>query len=317
MKPKYLVLADGTVFEGAAFGADTESVGELVFTTGMGGYIETLTDPSYAGQIVMQTFPQIGNYGIIPEDFEGKTDVLGYVVREFCEYPSNFRCSMTLDQWLKLQGIPGIYGVDTRAVTRLIREKGVMNAKICDSIPEDYSHIVSYRVADAVSRVTCRAEYTAEAENASKKAVLIDYGCKKNIINELTRRGCSVTVVPAGTSAEEILAKAPDGVMLSNGPGVPMVELATKVMTGTPVRELGYGTGLYKTPPYVAVKVPVFSFEKLTDANSYLGPEMKSTGEVLGIGRTMHEALFKGLVSVGICPRALCSLIYNSDLIIS
>ena len=304
MKPKYLVLADGTVFEGAAFGADAESVGELVFTTGMGGYIETLTDPSYAGQIVMQTFPQIGNYGIIPEDFEGKTAVLGYVVREFCRHPSNFRCSMNLDEWLKLEGIPGIWGIDTRAVTRLIREKGVMNAKLCDSIPEDYSHIVSYRVTDAVSRVTCRAEYTAEAENASKKAVLIDYGCKKNIINELTRRGCTVTVVPAGTSAEEILAKAPDGVMLSNGPGVPMVELATKVMTGTPVRELGYGMGLYKTPPYVAVKVPVFSFEKLTDANSYLGPEMKSTGEVLGIGRTMHEALFKGLVSAGIEPKA-------------
>ena len=221
MKPKYLVLADGTVFEGSAFGADTESVGELVFTTGMGGYIETLTDPSYAGQIVMQTFPQIGNYGIIPEDFEGKTAVLGYVVREFCRHPSNFRCSMNLDEWLKLEGIPGIWGIDTRAVTRLIREKGVMNAKLCDSIPEDYSHIVSYRVTDAVSRVTCRAEYTAEAENASKKAVLIDYGCKKNIINELTRRDCTVTVVPAGTSAEEILAKAPDGVMLSNGPGDP------------------------------------------------------------------------------------------------
>lgn len=221
MKPRYLVLSDGTVFEGEAFGADAKTVGELVFTTGMGGYIETLTDPSYAGQIVMQTFPQIGNYGIIPEDFEGESAVLGYVVREFCEHPSNFRCRLNLDQWMKSEGIPGICGVDTRAVTRIIREKGVMNAMLCDAVPKDLSDIAAYRVQDAVRRVTCKAEYTAEAENSSKTVVLIDYGCKKNIINELMCRGCNVTVVPADTSAEDILARNPDGVMLSNGPGDP------------------------------------------------------------------------------------------------
>ena len=134
---RYLVLENGEVFAGLALGAPCDTVGELVFTTGMNGYIETLTDPSYCGQIVLQTFPLIGNYGIIPADFEGKCCVRGYVVREACSTPSNFRCAQTLDAFLKENHIPGITGIDTRAVTRILREAGTMNAAICDTVPDD------------------------------------------------------------------------------------------------------------------------------------------------------------------------------------
>ena len=140
MKKGYLVLQDGQVFEGVRFGAEADTVGELVFTTGMCGYIETLTDPSYAGQIVMQTYPLIGNYGIIREDFEGACCVKGYVVREWCASPSNFRTDCDLDTFLKEQGVPGLYGVDTRELTRIIREHGVMNACICDEVPAGEPH---------------------------------------------------------------------------------------------------------------------------------------------------------------------------------
>ena len=146
MKKGYLILQDGQVFEGVRFGAETDTVGELVFTTGMCGYVETLTDPSYAGQIVMQTYPLIGNYGIIREDFEGACCVKGYVVREYCDTPSNFRTDCDLDTYLKEQGVPGLCGVDTRELTRIIREHGVMNAAICDEIPADLTPIETYAV---------------------------------------------------------------------------------------------------------------------------------------------------------------------------
>ena len=222
MKKGYLVLQDGQVFEGVRFGADTATVGELVFTTGMCGYIETLTDPSYAGQIVMQTYPLIGNYGIIREDFEGACCVKGYVVREWCEVPSNFRKDCDLDTYLKEQGVPGLYGVDTRQLTRIIREHGVMNATICDEVPADLTAVTTYAVTGVVEAVTCRepAVYPAEGEEAFKVS-LIDYGAKRNIVRELQKRGCTVTVLPATTSAENILATNPNGVMLSNGPGDP------------------------------------------------------------------------------------------------
>ena len=142
MEKGYLVLQDGQVFEGLRFGAGGDTVGELVFTTGMCGYIETLTDPSYAGQIVLQTYPLIGNYGIIREDFEGACCVKGYVVREYCDAPSNFRCDCDLDAYLKEQNVPGLCGVDTRELTRIIREHGVMNAAICSGIPAvSYTHL--------------------------------------------------------------------------------------------------------------------------------------------------------------------------------
>ena len=221
MEKAYLVLQNGQVFEGFSFGAKAKSIGELVFTTGMCGYIETLTDESYFGQIVMQTFPMIGNYGIIPSDFEGKTSVRGYVVREWCENPSNFRCEKTLDDYLKEQGIPGIYGIDTREITKIIREYGVMNAVICDEIPNDLTDVINYKVENAVKSVTTDEEYISKAENEKYNVTLIDYGAKRNIIRELNKRGCTVKVVPSSYTAEQILADNPDGIMLSNGPGDP------------------------------------------------------------------------------------------------
>ena len=222
MKKGYLILQDGQVFEGVRFGAETDTVGELVFTTGMCGYVETLTDPSYAGQIVMQTYPLIGNYGIIREDFEGACCVKGYVVREYCDTPSNFRTDCDLDTYLKEQGVPGLFGVDTRELTRIIREHGVMNAAICDEIPADLTPIETYAITGVVEAVSCKEpdRYQAEGEERFRVS-LIDYGAKRNIVRELQKRGCTVTVLPASTSAEEILAAGPDGVMLSNGPGDP------------------------------------------------------------------------------------------------
>ena len=222
MKKGYLILQDGQVFEGVRFGAETDTVGELVFTTGMCGYVETLTDPSYAGQIVMQTYPLIGNYGIIREDFEGACCVKGYVVREYCDTPSNFRTDCDLDTYLKEQGVPGLCGVDTRELTRIIREHGVMNAAICDEIPADLTPIETYAITGVVEAVSCKEpdRYPAEGEERFRVS-LLDYGAKRNIVRELQKRGCTVTVLPATTSAEEILAADPDGVMLSNGPGDP------------------------------------------------------------------------------------------------
>ena len=222
MKRGYLVLQDGQVFQGYRFGADGDTVGELVFTTGMCGYIETLTDPSYAGQIVLQTYPLMGNYGIIREDFEGACCVRGYVVREWCETPSNFRCDCDLDTYLKEQGVPGLWGVDTRELTRIIREHGVMNAAICDEVPADLTVVKTYAVTGVVEAVTCAQAAVHPAVGEERFRVsLIDYGAKRNIVRELQKRGCAVTVVPATVSAEEILAAKPDGVMLSNGPGDP------------------------------------------------------------------------------------------------
>lgn len=219
---RYLTLEDGTTFVGEGFGASADAVGELVFTTGMCGYIETLTDPSYAGQIVMQTFPMIGNYGIIPADFEGKCAVRGYVVHEWCDTPSNFRAAGDLDTYLKSVGIPGIAGIDTRALTRTLRECGTMNATITDEVSADLTAVKAYAVTDAVASVTCAAptEYSADRETRCRVA-LLDFGAKRNIIRSLTVRGCAVTVFPASTPAADILATAPDGVMLSNGPGDP------------------------------------------------------------------------------------------------
>lgn len=242
----YLVLENGMVFEGRAIGcwpdADAEAaVGELVFTTGMTGYLETLTDPSYAGQIIMQTFPMIGNYGVISQDFEGKSFAKGYVVHELIDTPSNFRSEGKLDAFLKEQGIPGICGVDTRALTRLIRENGVMNACLYQSserkvqsanMPGLPERIREYQVKNAVAEVSTKemlefgpgsptSAACSCAEGETLHVVLIDYGAKRNIIRCLVKRGCRVTVVPHDTPAEEILALKPDGVMLSNGPGDP------------------------------------------------------------------------------------------------
>ncbi len=222
MKKAYLILEDGHIFEGYSFGAEKDTVGELVFTTGVVGYIENLTDPSYYGQIVLQTFPLVGNYGMIPEDFEGKSFVKGYVVREWCDTPSNFRSQYDINKYLTDEGISGIYGVDTRELTALIREKGVMNASICYNIPENIDFIKNYMIVDAVASVTEKDVYTVEAEGERKcKVVLINYGKKDSIVKALAAKGCEVTVLPYTATPEEISAISPDGIVLSDGPGDP------------------------------------------------------------------------------------------------
>ncbi len=235
----YLILADGTVFEGRAIGARGTTIGETVFTTGMTGYIETLTDPSYYGQIVTQTFPLIGNYGVIPQDYESrKCWVKGYVVRELCDLPSNFRCELTLNEFLKEQGIVGICGIDTRSLTKRLREAGVMNGMIVSGVEsgelkiEKYlEKIRSYKIENAVKSVQAlckgKCELSGTLTNSDGSAtksplvVLYDFGAKANIQRELEKRGCKVTVVPYDTTAEKILSLNPDGIMLSNGPGDP------------------------------------------------------------------------------------------------
>ena len=222
----YLILENGTVFEGRAFGAPVETVGEAVFTTAMTGYLETLTDPSYYGQIVAQTFPLIGNYGVIPADFESAAPRLrAYIVREWCREPSNFRCEGGLDTFLKEKGIPGLCGIDTRALTRIVREHGVMNAKLSRTAavtPALLEEIAAYRVENAVAAVSCHGpeDYVPQGQ-ARYRVALWDFGAKRNIVRELTRRGCAVTALDSRASAEDILALKPDGVMLSNGPGDP------------------------------------------------------------------------------------------------
>ncbi len=222
MSKAYLVLSDGRSFEGTRIGAERDSIGELVFTTGMVGYLETLTDPSYAGQIVTQTFPLIGNYGVIPYDFEGKTAVRGYVVRELCDTPSNFRSEYELNRFLLENDIPGICGIDTRELTRILREEGVMNAGIYSELPADLQPLEKYSVQHVVSEVSTKQTefYPAEGERLYS-VTLIDYGAKGNIIRCLQKRGCDVTVVPQDTTAQMILEGKPDGIMLSNGPGDP------------------------------------------------------------------------------------------------
>lgn len=225
--PVYLVLENGEYWQGQSFGAAADNVtGEVVFTTGMTGYLETLTDPSYCGQMVVQTFPLIGNYGVIPSDFESiGAQPAAYIVREWCQHPSNFRCEGDLDAFLKAQNIPGMVGVDTRMLTKRIREQGVMNGLLTIQAPpyseEVFDKLKSYRLQGTVEAVTRKAAETYPAEQERFQVVLWDFGAKQNIIRELNKRGCTVTAVPAGTTAQEILALHPDGIMLSNGPGDP------------------------------------------------------------------------------------------------
>lgn len=222
-KRAYLILASGDVFPGWRIGAEHDALGELVFTTNMCGYLETLTDPSYYGQIVLQTFPMIGNYGLIPSDFESdKPHVTAYIVREMCDEPSNFRSTGELETWLKETGIACLFGVDTRAITRIVRERGVMNAMIADKpvlSPEQKQALHDYIIKDAVQSVTCDAETVTEG--SGKRVVLWDFGAKRRLLREFRNRDCTVITAPANTDAERIFKIDPDGVLLSNGPGDP------------------------------------------------------------------------------------------------
>lgn len=247
MKKAYLVLQNGRVFEGVRFGAEGDSIGELVFTTGVVGYLETLTDPAFAGQIVVQTFPLIGNYGVIQEDLEGTSTPKGYVVREYCDTPSNFRCEGTLDAYLKAAGIPGICGVDTRELTRILREEGTMNAILCDAPPATLDAVRSFAVTGAVAAVGCTKASVFSAKGDRRFAVtLVDFGAKKSMIDALRDYGCEVTVVPHTTAAADILAAKPDGVLLSGGPGDPaengtVMDEIKKIAGKVPLLGVGLG----------------------------------------------------------------------------
>ena len=221
MDKAYLVLADGTVFEGSAFGADVEATGEAVFTTGVVGYAETLINPCYAGQIVIQTFPLAGNYGVIGEDLSGDCAAAGFVVREWCESPSNFRCQYDLDSWLKQQNIPGICGIDTRALTRKLREEGAMNAVICRSIPADLSVVKNYAFTGAAEKFSCKAKAAYPAENPVCDVAVLDLGASDAVIHELNNLGCSAILYPYNTPAEEILSGGHSGLILADGGGNP------------------------------------------------------------------------------------------------
>jgi len=219
-----LALEDGTIFEGENFGIEGEVIGEIVFNTGMTGYQEVLTDPSYCGQVVTMTYPLIGNYGVNLDDIESsKPQVKGFIVRELCNNPSNWRTVETLDQYLKRNNIIGIQGIDTRELTRILRNKGTMkgiistdpNFKLEDKIDE----IKAYVIKDPVMCVTTKE--VIHYEGNGPRVALIDLGIKQNIVRSLLNRGCEVYVFPADAKPEEILAVNPDGIMLSNGPGDP------------------------------------------------------------------------------------------------
>jgi carbamoyl-phosphate synthase small subunit len=264
----FLILEDGTIFEGKHIGADKDIVSEIVFNTSMAGYTEVFTDPSYAGQAVCMTYPLIGNYGVCLDDMESERPwVDGIIVRELSHVASNFRCDMTLQEFLEKYEVPGIAGIDTRKLVRLLREKGTMNGMITTNENLKFEDVKdklhAYTTGDVVSKVTCKekkflkgtqdleengplsgsASFIKEDYEAclagdktkrekrpsivkslngkGLKVALLDLGAKKNIADSLAARGCDVTIYPANTTAEEILADAPDGIMLSNGPGDP------------------------------------------------------------------------------------------------
>lgn len=258
----FLILEDGAVFEGIHIGAHREIISEIVFNTSMAGYLEVLTDPSYAGQAVCMTYPLIGNYGICLEDMESrKAWPDGFIVRELSRMPSNFRQDITIQEFLEQQDIPGIAGIDTRALTKILREKGTMNGMITENehynIEEILPRLKAYTTGKVVEKVTCtqifevkgsenmedngpisgsasfdKAAYESgrrekrptlvrKLNGKGKKVALLDLGAKDNIAKSLAARGCDVTIYPALSSAEEILASKPDGIMLSNGPGDP------------------------------------------------------------------------------------------------
>ena len=220
----FLILEDGTVFCGQSIGSTREVISEIVFNTSMTGYLEVLTDPSYAGQAVVMTYPLIGNYGICYEDMESeKPWPDGYIVRELSRIPSNFRSQGTIQEFLAKHDIPGIAGIDTRALTKILREKGTMNGMITTNenynLDEVLPKLKAYTTGKVVEKVTCKEKYVLEGNGP--KVALMDFGAKRNIARNLNKRGCQVTVYPALTTAEEILADHPDGIMLSNGPGDP------------------------------------------------------------------------------------------------
>jgi len=240
----FLILEDGNVFNGTNIGSAREVISEIVFNTSMTGYLEVLTDPSYAGEAVAMTYPLIGNYGICHDDMEsGKPWVDGFIVRELSRMPSNFRSKSTIQEFLKEHDIPGIAGIDTRALTKILREKGTMNGMITTNenydIEEVKKQLKTYVVGNVVEKVSRTKKEILTGDG--HKVALLDLGAKRNIARSLNERGCQVTIYPANTSAEEILEDKPDGIMLSNGPGDPkdctsiIKEIAKLYKSNTPI----------------------------------------------------------------------------------
>lgn len=228
MKPydKKIVLENGKEFYGYGFGADVTAINELVFNTSMVGYQEIISDPSYTDQMVCMTYPLIGNYGMTDEDYETKIPTMGgLIVREYNDLPSNFRYTKTLSEVLLEYDIPGISGVDTRMITRIIRDEGSQKVMICDAnkpLVDALQMVRDYQIpTDMVSRVSCKKRWYSRTPNHKYDVVAIDCGIKHNIIRKLNEKGCNVTVVPFDTSADEIMKMQPDGLFLSNGPGNP------------------------------------------------------------------------------------------------
>ena len=245
----YLTLENGKVFEGYRFGADGDVVGELVFSTGMVGYVETLTDPCNYGKILVQTFPLIGNYGVISKDVESdKAWLSAYIVREFCETPSNFRCEGELDAYLKAQGVIGVFGIDTRELTKILREEGTMNARISSRrLKEDeVKALASFSVKNAVENTASKEMATYGDENAKYSVALWNFGAKNSEIKNLVEQGYRVISMPYTATAEEILALNTDGIVVSDGAGDPKenmqaVEEIKKVLGKKPVFGIGLG----------------------------------------------------------------------------
>lgn len=224
MSKAYLILENGKVFEGISLGKVGKTVGEVVFNTGMVGYLETITDKNNCGQIVVQTFPMIGNYGVISDDFQSESaKVAGYVVREMCDKPSNFRCEGDLEEYLEKSGVVGICGLDTRALTRVLREEGTMNGMICDCgevTDEVLAEIKSFKIENPCAAVS-RENETHTTPLAKTKVALFDFGTGKGVIDTFLHLDCDVYVFNASSKAEDILSINPDGVVISDGPGNP------------------------------------------------------------------------------------------------
>lgn len=245
----YLTLQNGKTFIGERFGSNGDAQGELVFSTGMVGYVETLTDPVNYGQIVVQTFPLIGNYGVMTADVESeKAHVAAYVVREVCDKPSNFRCETTLDEYLKKEGVVGVYGVDTRQLTKILREEGVMNARISNKplTEEEIKALATYSVQGAVQAVAPKTRTEYGDVNATYTVAYWNFGAKNSSLNAFVEQGYKVISMPANASAEEILSSGADGIVIGDGPGDPkentaIIEEVKKVLGKKPVFGIGLG----------------------------------------------------------------------------
>lgn len=262
---KKIVLEDGDEYYGYGFGADTEVISEIVFNTSVVGYQEIVSDPSYTYQMVVMTYPLIGNYGITDEDYETRVPTIGgLIVREYNDIPSNFRYTKTLSEYLEENNIPGIYGLDTRKLTRSIRDKGSRKVILTDAKTpkeEALKKLKKYNIPkDAVAKVSCKKKWYSRTANAKFNIVAVDCGIKLNIIRSLNKRGCNVTIVPYNTPFEQIVELKPDGIFLSNGPGDPedvveVIDLVKKakgkypifgICLGHQMISLAYGAKTYK-----------------------------------------------------------------------